>query len=242
MKTTLYYIIFSVFIFSSFSPDEATNILKKVDQIGLAIIDKTANVEMQMINLKTGKKKIKKAIYFQKGLDKKLFKYTYPKSDEGIATLNIPNEVYLYLPMFKKPKKITNMAESNKFNKSDFSLEDMNTDSYSKLFIAKKLEDEANNYKLDLVPKDQESSYSHIIAHFNKEHYYAEKFEYFDKNNILLKVAIYKYTKIGTNWVSSTVNMTNIKKNHRTIFIMTDIKINSNLSDELFTVENMVKK
>jgi len=241
MKTTLYYIIFSIFIFSSFSPDEASDILKKVDQAEISIKDKTANVEMQMINLKTGKKKIKKAIYFQKGLDKKLFKYTYPKSDEGIATLNIPGEVYLYLPMFKKPKKITNMAESNKFNKSDFSLEDMNTDSYSKLYKAKKLGDEANNYKLKLIPKNPKSSYSHIIAHFNKKHYYAEKFEYFDNKNNLLKVATYKYIKIGTHWVSSTVSMTNVKKNHRTIFIMTDIKINSKLSDSLFSVENMIK-
>jgi outer membrane lipoprotein-sorting protein len=242
MKKTLYYIILSIIFISSFSPDEATNILKKVDKALSAIKDKTANVEMQMINLKSGKKKIKKAVYYQKGLDKKLFKYTYPKSDEGIATLNIPGEVYLYLPMFKKPKKITNIAESNRFNKSDFSLEDMNNKSYVELFTAKKLADETPNYVLDLKPKDSESPYSHIVAYFNKEHYYVTKFEYFDSKNIKLKVAIYDYINIESHWVVSTVSMTNLKKNHRSIFIMTDIRINTGLSDEVFTVENMLEK
>ncbi len=242
MKTFIAFILISTVLLSAFSPDEPGSILAKIDQTQGAIKDKTADVEMQMINLKSGSKKIKKAHFYQKGLDHKLFKYIYPKSDEGIATLTIPGAVYLYLPMFKKPKKVTNMAEGNAFNKSDFSLEDMNSKSYSELYTAVKLNDEDGNIVLDLKPKDSESSYSHIVAQFNKQYYYPVKFVYYDKKGTKLKVALYHHSKINGLWVVDQINMTNVKKNHRTLFIMTNIKINTGLSDDLFTVEKMVEK
>ncbi len=242
MKIFIALILISTILLSSYSADEARSIVAKIDKAQFAIKDKTASVEMQMINLKSGSKKIKKANFYQKGLDHKLFRYTYPKSDAGIATLTIPGAVYLYLPMFKKPKKITNLAEGNAFNKSDFSLEDMNNKSYSELYSAKKLKDENNNIVLNLTPKDPKSSYSHIVAQFNKQYYYPEKFEYFDKKGVKLKIALYHHNKINGLWVVDQVTMTNVKKKHRTLFIMTNIKINSGLKDELFTVEKMVEQ
>ena len=241
MKTFIALIFISTILLNSFTPSETERILAEIDKTQASIKDKTADVEMQMINLKSGKKKIKKANYYQKGLDHKLFKYTYPKSDAGIATLTIPGAVYLYLPMFKKPKKVTNMAEGNTFNKSDFSLEDMNSKSFSELYSAVKLKDENNIVVLDLKPKNSKSSYSHIVARFNKQYYYPEKFEYYDKKGTKLKVALYHHSKIDGLWVVNQINMTNVKKNHRTLFIMTNIKINTGLSDDLFTVEKMVE-
>ena len=222
------------------SQEDAVSILKKMDETVLAIKDKSATVEMQMINLNNGKTKTKKAMLYQKGLTHKLFRYTYPKGDSGITSLNIPGAVYLYMPMFKKPKKVTNMAQSNAFNKTDFSLKDANTKPYSEQYIPKLLNSNENNYVLELTPKDKENSYDHLIVTINKQHFYPEKIEYF-ANGQKIKEANYQYVKIGKQWVSSSVSMKNIKKNHETKFIMTNIKINSGLSDDLFKVENMVQ-
>ncbi len=236
-------IFFALFLFGAGfvnAQGDAVEILKNTDKTLLAVKDKSADVEMQMINLGNGKTKIKKALLYQKGLDYKLFRYTYPKGDSGIASLNIPGAVYLYLPMFKKPKKVTNMAQSNAFNKSDFSLEDANTKPYIERFDPKLLKTTDNSFVLDLIPKEQ-GSYSHLVMTINKKHYYPEKIEYFDKNNQKVKEANYQYIKIGDLWVGSSVSMRNLKKNHETKFIMSNIKINSGLSDDLFKVENMVK-
>ena len=242
MRLLLALFILSIsFGFSTNSTESAGAILKKVDQNISKIKDKSADVEMIMTNLKSGSSKIKKAKLFQKGLDRKLFRYTYPKSDEGIATLTIPGAVYLYLPMFKKPKKITNLAESNAFNKSDFSLEDMNTKPYSSQYIPKLLKTNPTNYILELSPKEKEStSYSHLIITVNKKFFYIEKTEYFDKKNQKVKIATNEYKKIDNQWVVSTVSMENLKKKHSTKFLMTNIKINSGLSDDFFTVEKML--
>ena len=226
-----------------FSQDNAAAILNKMDAVLLSVKDKSADVEMQMINLKNNKTKIKKAKLLQKGLDHKLFSYTYPKSDSGIASLTIPGAVYLYMPMFKKPKKITSMAESNTFNKTDFSLEDVNNKPYAERYTPKFLKNANTSYVLDLIPKDaKDGSYSHIVVTINKQHYYPEKFEYFDKKNQKVKEANYRFIKIGNIWVGDQVAMKNLKKNHETRFIMSNIKINQGLSDKLFLPENMVKK
>ena len=132
------------------------------------------------------------------------------------------------------------MAQSNAFNKTDFSLKDANTKPYSEQYIPKLLKSNENNYILELTPKDKENSYDHLIVTINKQHFYPEKIEYF-ANGQKIKEANYQYVKIGKQWVSSSVSMKNIKKNHETKFIMTNIKINSGLCDDLFKVENMVQ-
>ena len=240
MKVILVIITVVLSGFLTNNAEDAAAILSKVDQTIFSLKDKSAEVEMVMINLKTEKTKIKKANFFQKGMDRKLFRYTYPKSDNGIATLTIPDAVYLYLPMFKKPKKITNMAEGNAFNKSDFSLEDMNTKYFSELYEPELMESTARYYILRLIPKDKKSSYKYQVATINKSTYYVEKMEYYNKKGERAKVSESEYVKIDNRWVVSTVSMTNLKKKHKTKFIMTNIKINTGLSDDLFTVENMV--
>ena len=222
--------------------ESAGSILSRMDKTIFSIKDKTADIEMTMIDIKTNKQKVKKAILMQKGADKKLFRYTYPQKDKGIATLSLPNgEIYLYLPMFKKPKKITNMAEGNTFNNSDFSLRDMAIKPYAELYTPKLVKTTADTYVLDLIPKaDNKSSYSHLIVAVNKTHYYPEKFEYYDKNGQKVKEAVYHFMKIGKYWVADLVTMTDLKKQHKTRLAMTNIKLNQGLKDNLFTVEQLV--
>ncbi len=241
MKKIIIFIILLYGISMVHAQDQASSILNKMDAMLLAIKDKSATVEMQMINLNNGKTKVKNALLIQKGLDHKLFRYTYPKSDSGISSLTIPGAVYLYMPMFKKPKKVTNISQSNAFNKSDFSLADANTTPFTEKYIPELLENNADSYKLNLIPKDKNSVYSRLVVTINKQHFYPEKFEYFSKNQ-KIKEANYEYIQIGKLWVTSSVSMKNIKKNHETKFIMTNIIINSGLSDDLFKVENMVSK
>ncbi len=246
MKTKRGFYIITLFFFFLYlnakSQESADAVLSRMDKAIFAINDKTADIEMTMIDLKTNKQKVKKAVLMQKGPDKKLFRYTFPKNDAGIATLSLPNgEIYLYLPMFKKPKKITNLAESNTFNNSDFSLRDMAVRPYAEMYIPKMLKTTGNTFVLDLTPKDK-SPYSHVVVTVNKTHYYPEKFEYYDNKGQKVKEAVYEYKKIGKYWVADLVMMTDLKKQHMTKLAMTNIKLNQGLKDDQFTVDKLVTK
>lgn len=224
-----------------FAQTNANLILKKMDKTIFSYIDKTANVKMVLTNLTSKKEKVKEAILMQKDSNKKLFRYTSPKSDKGIATLSLPNnEIYLYLPLFKKPKKITNLAEKNAFNKSDFSISDMATKSYAEKYSAQIINKDATYYVLELKPKQEKSNYNHIIVYVNKIYFYPERFEYYNHKNQLIKIAKYHYVKNNGLWVADVVSMEDLKKKHKTTISMTNIELNKGLKDEIFTLENLV--
>ena len=222
---------------------DASNLLKKIDQTASAIKDKSANIEMILVNLKKtkeDKEKIKRGFIKQKDSNKKMFRYTYPKSDVGIATLSLPKgDIYLYLPMFKKPKKITNLASGNKFNKSDFSFNDMSTASFAENFYAEIIHINDTNFVLDLVSINNDMNYNRMIIIVNKKHSYIEKAEYYNDEGVLEKRSTSQYQKIDGHWVVNEVSMENVKKAHKTTIILTDIKINQGLKDDEFTVEKL---
>jgi outer membrane lipoprotein-sorting protein len=233
-----------IFLFSigalGLQAQDALTIVKKLDANLAKIKDKSVDMEMTISNLKTGKSKVKKAVLLQKGDSKKLFRYTYPESDAGISTLTLPNdEIYLYLPMFKKPKKITNMAESNAFNKSDFSLDDMASSDFAKKYSAGLMTHEGDAHKVMLTPKDAKSPYSKLVMYINKKQYTVEKIEYYVKTD-MQKFALYHYVNVDSIWVANEVSMEDVKKQHKTTLKMSNIKLNQGLDDALFTLENLV--
>ena len=225
---------------ASVNSQNAEQILKKVDDTILAVKDKTADATMETTNTNTGKGNIKRAFLMQKGADRKIFRYTFPQSDKGIATLIVPDAVYLYLPMFKKPKKITNMAQSNTFNKSAFALSDASHLPYSKNFTPTLQKTTATDYVLELKPIKDDVAYSKLIVYADKKEYYPNKIEYYNKKNVKEKEAVYSYKKVGNFWVADVVVMTDFNKNSKSTIKMTNIKINQGLKDSDFTVEKLV--
>ncbi len=220
--------------------EDAGAILSKMDDVIFSIKDKTADVKMILVNMKNGKENVKKAVIMQKGHSKKLFNYIYPKSDSGIATLTLPGDsVYLYLPLFKSVKKISSNSGGGAFNKSDFSLRDTPTKPYSERYKPQLKGTNDTAYILTLIPKAEKWPYGKLVATIDKTHFYLEKLEYYDQKGKKIKEADYHYKKIEGHWVPDRVTMTNEMKQHKTVTIMTDIKINKGLKDDLFTIENL---
>ena len=218
---------------------DAKTILSKMDDVIFSIKDKTTDLKMILINMKNGKETIKKAVTMQKGHTKKLFRYVYPKSDSGIATLTLPGDsIYLYLPLFKSVKKISSNSGGGAFNKSDFSLRDTPTKPYSELYTPQLTGTNDTAYILTLTPKEKNWPYSKLVAFIDKTHFYLDRLEYYNQKG-KLKEADYHYIKIEGHWVPDEVTMTNESKQHKTVTIMTNIKINQGLKDDLFTIENL---
>ena len=150
------------------SAQDVFAILEKMDKIFFAPADKQGKVAIILID-KTGKEKIREAEMFQKGRDKKLYRYTKPESQAGVATLSLPNNVmWLYMPAFEKPKKISMLVKNQSFTGTDFSYEDMATTPYSERYIPDSLATIQDLYVLRLLPKSTYSSYSKIIVSINK--------------------------------------------------------------------------
>ncbi|NPA37681.1 MAG: outer membrane lipoprotein-sorting protein [Chlorobi bacterium] len=217
----------------------ANDILKKMDEVLYAPKDMTAKTKI-IITDKNGNEKTREAVMKQKGTDMRLFRFTAPASQAGIATLSLPNDVmYLYLPSYAKERRISSSVKSQKFAGTDFSYDDMEAKSYEDKYTAKLLKTEGDVYVLEMKPRSPKSQYSKLISKINKENYYPVYTEYYDKGNNKIKIATYVFEKIGNYWNPKEVTMTDLKKKHKTTMITYDVKYDTGLSDEDFSVRKL---
>ena len=240
-KVKLSVLVSVLFLLIGFNTNaqDANTIMKKMDAVMFSPKDVTGKQKIILIN-KAGKQETREATIQQKGTDKRMFRFTLPASQAGIAVLSLPDDImYLYLPAFGKERRIATSAKNQNFAGTDFSYDDMESKSYSEKHTPKLLKTEGDVYVIELIPKLKKSSYSKLIVRIHKTHYYPIAMEYYDKGNKKVKAAKYTFEKIGNYWNASEIEMTNLKKNHKTKMLMFDVKYDTGLTDDDFTVRKL---
>ena len=234
----LFLLLFSI-VLVKVSAQDANTLLSDMDQIMFGPEDREGTIKITLVN-KSGKEKVREATMLQKGTDKKLFRYTLPESQAGIATLSLPGDImWLYMPALGKPKKISMLAKSQAFTGTDFSYEDMATTTYSSRYVPKLLSTSDEGFELQLTPINEKSHYSKIVVLLEKEYHYPIRMDYYNRGGKKFKEATYTYRKTGKYWNAAKVIMSDLKKKHKTIIQLTNVKFDQGLSDDLFKVENL---
>ena len=234
-------IVSTVFLLAGFcvSAQDASNILKKMDDVMYSPKDMTAKTKIVLID-KEGKEKAREANVIQKGNDKRIFRFTSPSSQAGISVLSLPDDVmYLYMPAFGKERRIASSVKSQNFAGTDFSYDDMEAKPYSVKYNPKLIKTEADVHVIELTPISPKSSYSKLVVEIDKANFYPVSMEYYDRGNKKIKVATYTFKKIGDFWNAEEIKMTDLKKNHSTKMIMSDVKYDTGLADDEFTVRRL---
>jgi outer membrane lipoprotein-sorting protein len=242
MKINIQSAVFTALIVTvsiiSVHAQDANTILKNMDDVMYAPEDMIGKNTIVLIDRK-GKKETREATIKQKGNDKRIMRFTSPASQAGIAVLALPNDVmYLYLPAYGKERRISSSVKNQNFAGTDFSYDDMEPKPYIDKYSPKVIKTEDNVFVLELKPKGR-SDYSKIIVNVNKTNYYPELMEYYDRGNTKIKVAKYMFKKTGKYWNATEIEMTNLKKNHKTIMKMSDVKYDTGLTDDEFTVRKL---
>lgn len=153
-----------------------------------------------------------------------------------------PNKQWLYLPNFKRVKKINSSSQSGSFMGSEFSYEDIagqEIDKYSYKLIS---EDE-KSWTIESVPLE-ESGYSKLVSTISKDKYSATKVDYFDRKSELLKTSIIDgLTPIKVNQKSiffpEKVTMTNHQTSKKSIITWSERKVGINLSESEFKSQKL---
>jgi len=94
---------------------------------------------------------------------------------------------------------------------------------------------------LKLTPrKGRTSDYSKLIMYARTDNFYPEKIEYYDKAGNLCKILTRRrIEKVGNYWIAIETEMKDLRKNHTTKLMLEDIKFDTNLSDDIFTLRNL---
>ncbi|MEZ5069447.1 MAG: outer membrane lipoprotein-sorting protein [Bacteroidales bacterium] len=233
-------LVFLVFGSTPGNAQDGPSILKQMDRVMYGPRDMTGTNKLVLID-KSGKEESREALIKQKGSDMRIMRFTAPASQAGISVLALPNDVmYMYLPAFGKERRIAGSIKNQNFAGTDFSYDDMEPIPYSDKYVPTLKGSEGDAYLLELVPKNR-SSYSRILARVHREHFYPLRMEYYDQGGTKIKEATYVWKKVGTYWSSAEIEMTDLKKGHRTKMLMSDVVFDSGLSDDEFTVRKLTQ-
>jgi hypothetical protein len=93
--------------------------------------DVTSEMTMKLVN-KKGKEKVRRFKIIRMGEERQIMWFLEPADVKGTSFLKIENktgfdDMRLYLPAFKKVRRIASSAKSESFMGSDFTYEDMTT-------------------------------------------------------------------------------------------------------------------
>ena len=239
LKLTIVSVFFLLGGMLSANAQDANTILQKIDDVMYSPKDMTGKTKIILID-KAGKQKTREANIIQKGNDKRIFRFTAPASQAGIAVLSLPNDVmYLYMPAYGKERRISSSVKNQNFAGTDFSYDDMESKPFSEKYTPKLIKTEGDVYILELTPKSPKSAYSRLIVKVHKTNYYPTYMEYYDKGNRKTKEAVYQFEKVGKYWNAKEIKMTDLRKNHKTKMLMSDVKYDTGLTDDEFTVRKL---
>ena len=182
------------------------------------------------------------------GNKKQIIWFMEPKDDKGVAFLKIEHEdkddeMRMWLPAFKKVRRISAKKKGDSFMGSDLSYEDLSSrdlDENEYKRLGDEEVDEVDCYVLEISPKKEaKSSYSKHISWIAKEGLYGVKENSYDKRGELKKRKVFNFQKLKEYYVIERVFVEDIQKNHTTEVTFSEVKVDSGIDNELFQEKNL---
>lgn len=222
----------------------ANEILKKAEDTLNAPQDRTIKEKMTLIK-SDGSQKERRVVIYQKGSDKRLVVFTEPADVKGVGFLSITdNQMYLYLPAFRKIRRIASHIKNENFMGTDFSYEDMSETKFSDEYSARLEKEETNQYLLELTPlPEADVSYAKLNMWVDKNTFIPVKTEYFSKQGKLIKRFVAEEIKnVDGYWFAMKAKMETLKSGHQTVLEVLEIQHDAGISDKFFNKRNLKKQ
>jgi outer membrane lipoprotein-sorting protein len=229
---------------------DGLEVMKKKSEAYMAN-DQISTVTLRLFTKEGDEKKIATKRYWKnfKGKEgmatKTLFFTEYPPDAKGTGFLiwnyteaGKPDNLWLYLPSLRQSRQVSSRGQDDAFMGSDLTFGDMGQRRLEE-DDHKLLKEEACGagqcYVVESVAKDKEGVYSKKVLWITKTDFITMKIDYYDRKGELLKTQQINWQDVSgyKAWKSSEV--VNVQTRHKTIFEISNLKMNPGLSDDTFT-------
>lgn len=220
---------------------DANTVLKKVSDILNAPQDQTLTESVEIIE-SDGSVRERVLEIQQKGDDLRLVRFTEPAEVAGVSFLSRGEDrLYLYLPAFRKVRRIASHAKKENFMGTDFSYEDLSETNYDQKYNAAFLEEDETSWNLKLTPKPGANAvYSSAVMRVDKQTNYPLSMDLFEESERPVKrLELSDIRERGGYLMAGSMKMTTLSDNHQTVIRLEDVKFDQGLSDRLFTERNL---
>jgi outer membrane lipoprotein-sorting protein len=233
--------------------DKGRSIIRKVIEQDDGFGDFRSDVEMIIVDDDGGKRVRKMRVSdleIAGGGEKRLFVFDFPNDVKGTAVLShtrsTDEKQWIFLPAFKRVKRISSANKSSPFVGSEFSYEDLASvelDKYRYNYIKTINDSGCDCDVVEMVPDYDNSGYQKQVAYIDREKYIFRKMEYYDNNGELLKTLELDSYKLYLDqyWRPLKLKMTNHQSNRKTLMVWSDVKYGNGLSDRDLSV-NALKR
>ena len=148
-------------------------------------------------------------------------------------------EQLIYLPAFKKVKRVAGSQRSSSFRGTDFSYADLDGREANESDW-KQLPDEKvggqDCFVVEGSAKKSDDDYAKTIMWVHKQHFLPMRIDYFDKKNALTKrLTAQKLKKIDDRWIVSVSTMQAMEGGTQTRLEASSIDFKTAISDDQFT-------
>lgn len=210
--------------------------------------DVTADMTMVLVN-KKGYKRTRKVRTVRQGKEKQIMWFLKPADVRGTAFLRIEKEgdfddMRLYLPAFKKLRRISSSAKGDNFMGSDITYEDMTSrelNEYTYKLLGDSTFESKKCYIVKSAPVNKSySEYGHIVSWVWKDEWIIVYEKMYDKQDKLLKIkTLSNFETIKSYKVFHMLKVENVKKAHSTILKMENIELDTGIEPEIFHERNL---
>lgn len=233
--------------------NEGWVIMKKLTDQDNGFGDFQADVTMVIRN-KNGKKFDRhmavRSLEYNNSGEKRLFVFDQPRTIRGTAllshTLKGNDLQWIYLPAFKRVKRISSNNKSSPFVASEFSYEDLTSvelEKYQYQYIKDEIVNGKLCYVVRMTPLFENSGYQYQLAYIDKVDYIFRQMDYYDSKGSLLKtLQLKEYKKYQDRfWRALSLVMRNHQNGRSTTMTWSDIAYNNGFSESDFST-NALKR
>ena len=218
--------------------------------------DERGVVEMVLVSASNKKSRRTMETYFKQAEgedDHTLLRFLSPPTIRGTALLTREasgraDDQWVYLPAFKKAKKIAASGRTNRFAGTDFTFEDLRTEDFS-ANTYERVKDETIEigkesfrcYVIRATPKDLDvTGYSKRLIYMEKERLLTVRVKFFDHKKRHQKTMTNRgFEQVSGLWRFKRSMMEDHLEGSKTLWQFKERKINPGLAGSLFTKRNL---
>jgi outer membrane lipoprotein-sorting protein len=155
------------------------------------------------------------------------------------------DDQWLYLPEFKRTRKITAQIRDQSFMGTDFSyrdleilgeIQDWTEDDAPSALLGTESVDGHECHMIELRPAGKDAGYERIVLWMDAKGLVLRKMNFHEKGDALVKtLTLSDIRDVGPIPTAHRMEMQNVKKGTRTVVDLTDVRFDAGLADDLFT-------
>jgi hypothetical protein len=172
-----------------------------------------------------------------------LVRFTAPADIRRTTLLTLSdNEIYLYMPAYRRTKRISSGAKNGKFVGSDFKYSDISLmyNEQSGNYKSTLLKNTEDQYVVEVTPLDSNNDYGKIVITVDKSTLLFKHIDFYDKKVNKIKVMDFLNVKnFGKHTIATTITLKDLTTGHKTVLDINSVQFSIPITSKFFDRRNI---